>query len=172
VKFIRRKPDRQPRPLQHLTWADMHEEYKKWAGEAHNQIQLESFKDVATGPIQVEDFTPGSAAGYKQFVTDMIAHIEQPGSSVHDQTGRQKRAGRRPYWNAERLAEVASVYDAAWQRGADPTKAVAEHVAVTWKGPISRSLAAKQVARCRRIEIGLLPATQPGKTRGNQEGKR
>ena len=72
----------------------------------------------------------------------------------------RKRAGRRPYWNAARLTEVARIYTAAYDRGDHPTQAVAR------RKRISRPLAAKLVARCRLV--GLLPKTRPGRARGGQ----
>lgn len=65
------------------------------------------------------------------------------------------RSGGRPaQYDAEHWAEVAEVYREGWQRGT-PTKAVAEHFTV------SKSTAAKWVARCRTL--GLLPVTSKGK---------
>lgn len=88
-----------------------------------------------------------------------------PTITVHEGAGladgNRRRPGRRPEWTTERLAaEIAPVYNAAWRRGEHPTQAVASH------NNISRSLAAKLVARCRRPDIGLLPPTNTGRARG------
>jgi len=74
-----------------------------------------------------------------------------------------RRPGRPARWGSEQLAEVARIYDEAWHRGDDPTKAVADRV------HISRSLAAKQVMRCRKNR--LLPETKAGRPTGNKEPK-
>lgn len=66
-----------------------------------------------------------------------------------------EQAARR--YGADHMREVARVYSGHLADG-QPTKAVAEHF------KISRSAAAKQVARCR--QLGLLGATQKGRAGG------
>lgn len=62
-------------------------------------------------------------------------------------------------WGPNHLADVAQVYREAWQHNQHPTKAVAEHFSV------SKSAAAKWVARCRDPKVGLLPPTERGRPR-------
>ena len=63
--------------------------------------------------------------------------------------------GRPLMYDEEHWQQVAGVYRDAAKRGDAPTKAVAE-----W-GQVSKSAAAKWVARCR--DLGLLPPTQRGR---------
>ena len=73
---------------------------------------------------------------------------------------RQPAAPGRPrILTDDHLRHVAAVYDKAWRRGDNPTRAVAEDLTIT------RSAAAKQVARARAA--GYLPPAQRGKARGN-----
>jgi len=62
--------------------------------------------------------------------------------------------------SGDSLAEIARAYRAAWQSGAAPTVAVAERFS------LSRSAAAKRVARAR--SAGLLPPTTRGRARGGR----
>lgn len=79
--------------------------------------------------------------------------------------GRDESAGGRPpTYDATHFAQVAEVYIEAARAGQHPTAAVREHFTV------SRSAAAKWVARCR--DMGLLPPTERGKPRAvDPEGK-
>lgn len=65
--------------------------------------------------------------------------------------------GRRPRYSA---AEVARIYTEAWRKGEPPTKAVAEALG------ISRSAAAKQVARARAL--GFIATTERGRAKGGE----
>lgn len=60
-------------------------------------------------------------------------------------------------WGPDHLFAVAQVYLETWQAGGNPTSAVAEHF------DVSKSAAAKWVARCRDPEVGLIPPTTRGK---------
>ena len=69
---------------------------------------------------------------------------------------RLRSAAARPRGAAEgRYAEVAEVYEKAWEDGQPPTRAVAAHFT------ISQSAAAKRVSRAR--QAGYLPLTTRGK---------
>ena len=72
---------------------------------------------------------------------------------------------KRPRYPEDHYELVARVYDAAFQTGLAPTKAVQEHFAEIYDHPVSRSAAAKWVMTCRKM--GLLPATQPRTATGN-----
>lgn len=69
-----------------------------------------------------------------------------------------RHAGSRRYWTRERLETVAEVYRDALARKDAPTRAVAEAI------PVSHSMAAKLVRRCR--DEGLLGQTGQGKAGG------
>jgi len=74
--------------------------------------------------------------------------------------GRRARGGRtgRPPSAADKLAEAAAIYKSHMQSGGTtPTKAVSDEL------HISRSAAAKRVARARAPEAGLLDPTTQGK---------
>jgi hypothetical protein len=74
--------------------------------------------------------------------------------------GRFVGADGRPLPTQEALAEVARVYQAAWRDGKNPTVAVADRFT------LSRSAAAKRVARARAA--GLLPKTNQGRPKGGR----
>lgn len=85
---------------------------------------------------------------YLDLLDSAVKAIGQPKAGV----GRPRELG------PEQLAEVAAVYLEAWERGASPTKAVAEYF------HISATAAAKRVAKCR--EAGLIEKTAKGRPSG------
>lgn len=91
-------------------------------------------------------------------------YIDRLGATIRsiDERPASRGAGRKPELGPTDFAEAAAVYLAAWERGQPPTKAVMEHF------HISKSAAAKRVARCR--ELGLIAPTTPGKPSGSTEG--
>ncbi len=94
--------------------------------------------------------------GWADYISDEQAERQQQlfhGSAVDPE---RKRPGRPPYWQGDRLREVAGVYNEAVERQERPSKAVAERL------HISRSLAKKLAARCR--ELGWIPPVR-GKAR-------
>ncbi len=74
------------------------------------------------------------------------------------------RGGRPAQYSAEHWTEVARVYAKAWAHGDPPTKAVAERGP---GAPVSKSTAAKWVARCRAL--GLLPQTSKGRASARKD---
>lgn len=77
----------------------------------------------------------------------------------------ESRRGAPAVYDESHFAKVASVYQQAWARHEQPTKAVQEHFNV------SKSTAAKWVARARN-EFGLLPPTGRGQVAANPPPKK
>jgi hypothetical protein len=73
-----------------------------------------------------------------------------------------RRRGRRPGHGPEFWTQLAAIYTAAWKRGENPTRAVAEARALG--GPRSRTAAAHLVSRARKQ--GYLGPTEQGRAGG------
>jgi hypothetical protein len=76
-----------------------------------------------------------------------------------------QRSGRPRRYDAKHWAQVAQVYQEAWQRGERPTAAVVA------KFGVSKNVAAKWVNRL-RSEMHLLPPTTRGKPAGTAAAKK
>lgn len=94
---------------------------------------------------------------YRQALAGEIPDGEYDAARLKENLAAYEQSSRR--YGAKHLGEVAKVYRAALPSGR-PTSAVAEHF------NISRSAAAKQVARCR--EVGLLGKTAKGRPGGGE----
>ena len=90
---------------------------------------------------------------------ETLAGISSPHTAFEEPEGRT--AGRPRTYDRDHFVQVARVYLEAWQNGAPPTQAVADHFGAT------RSAAAKWVAKARGAELQLL--TNPGHGRGGAE---
>lgn len=75
--------------------------------------------------------------------------------------GPSSEVGRPPEYGDDHWRLVAGIYSAALRRGGHPTTTVAQHFKV------SKSAAAKWVARCRAME--LLPPATKGRAAGSPE---
>ena len=106
---------------------------------------------------KVVEFLDATARpGYGDYISDEEA--ERRRRLLHG-SGVESRVGRPPHYRGPELRAIAATYDEAWARHERPTKAVAERFY------LSLPMAAKLVGLCR--QIGLLPPTVAGKSRGN-----
>lgn len=101
-------------------------------------------------------------------IASLITEVRETNAKLLASLGEQEQAaafnappGMRPE-TIKRLQRVANAYQAAWQRGQSPTKAVARRLKIT------DAAAAKLVSRAR--SVGLLPATSPGVAAGESKG--
>ena len=94
---------------------------------------------------------PGFPAEWRQEATDRLGRIAEV-------TPTPGRPGRPPLYSRDHFERVADVYSRALLAGEPPTKAVSDVFSV------SKSTAAKWVARCRELE--LLRDTDRGKPAG------
>jgi hypothetical protein len=109
----------------------------------------------------VADLRRERRAAHAEFTDWLAAQPEWQSDADKAAVERLRGAGTRR--SAAHLAEVARVYQHAWDTGQAPTRAVAEHFT------ISQSAAAKRVSRAR--QAGYLPITTRGKPRAErQEG--
>jgi len=151
-------------------WSDLHDGMPRCVG-----IEVKSFKDI-TGDGDLDPaYEPRelTAAGLRAVPLGLMvrrAHSQaadayaRAAEAVPDRaaellavSARFDAAGPPRRYGAEHWREVAAVYSEAANRGA-PTEAVRRHF------HLSKSAAAKQVARCR--EMGLLPPTSRGRIEG------
>jgi hypothetical protein len=103
----------------------------------------------------VGDLRREMAEGDADFYDWLAGQPEYQSPADQGSLRRLRSAAALPQPAAGRYAEVAEVYQRAWQEGRPPTQAVAEHFT------ISQSAAAKRVSRAR--QAGYLPLTTRGR---------
>jgi hypothetical protein len=143
--------------------------FREKNGERHTAPGAEPQAITATlfRQLPVASLIEDAAKSYAQ----MASHVARGGKGSNPKAktpGRRmakafdKRATRKTgaerHWTRERLETVAAIYRDALARKSPPTQAVAEAI------PISHSMAAKLVRRCR--DEGLLGETGQGKAGG------